>query len=104
MSREAVPKLNQCIRVGTNRDWGSFVVQRRCCGRPLCANTGHSSTGWRTGQVDPLLSFPISPGTGDEHHKAGVGPTGRMRQSTKSLRSSPLRGGGSRQAGSKPIG
>ena len=30
--------------------------------------------------------------------------TTAVRQGTKSLRSSPLRGGGSREAGSKPIG
>jgi len=59
--------------------------------------------GHQTAGIDPLLSFPVSPGTGGERQKAGVGATGRMRQSTKSLRSSPLRGGGSREAGSKPI-
>ena len=39
-----------------------------------------------------LLPFPADPGSE------------AMRQRTKSLRSSPLRGGGSREAGSKPIG
>ena len=28
---------------------------------PLSANTGHSRTTWRTGDFDPLRSFPISP-------------------------------------------
>ena len=37
MSRDEIPNLNQCGRVGTDRDSASFVVQRRCCGRPLCA-------------------------------------------------------------------
>ena len=31
------------------------------------------------GQIDPLLPFTISSGTGGEHQKAGVGATGRMR-------------------------
>jgi hypothetical protein len=56
MSREAVPNSNHCIRVGTNRDWGSFVVQRRCCGRPPCANSGHSTVS-RMGRIDPLLAL-----------------------------------------------
>jgi hypothetical protein len=28
--------------------------------RPDCANSGHSQTVRRKGQVDPLLTFPIS--------------------------------------------
>jgi hypothetical protein len=29
---------------------------------------------------DALLPFPISPGTGEEHQKPGVGAAGRVRQ------------------------
>ena len=65
----------------------------------LGAKSGHSPTAWRMRQIDPLLPFKIEPGTGGERQKAAVGVTGRTRQGTKSLRSSPLRGGGSRQAG-----
>jgi hypothetical protein len=46
------------------------------------ASTEPLTTGRR-----PDMSFPISPGTGDEHHKAGVGPTGRMRQNQSFSRS-----------------
>ena len=42
--------------------------------------------------IDPKRAFPFVLGTEG------------MRQGTKSLRSSPLRGGVSREAGSKPIG
>jgi hypothetical protein len=54
-------------------------------GRLLRANTGHRQ---RLGErVKSTLCCPISPGTGDEHHKAGVGPTGRMRQNRSYSRS-----------------
>ena len=34
------------------------------CGRRVCANTGHSPKGLRTGAIDPLLSFRIDPVNG----------------------------------------
>src|SRR3984957_7180060 len=36
---------------------------RRLGLRPECANTGHSLTLWRKGQIDPLLTFPVGPAT-----------------------------------------
>ena len=36
-------------------------------------------------QIDPLLPFTISSGTGGERQKAGVGATGRMRQERSSV-------------------
>ena len=32
-------------------------------GRPVCANSGHSPTAWRPGQIDPLQSFGDTAGT-----------------------------------------
>jgi hypothetical protein len=29
--------------------------------RPVSAHTGHSPTGWRTGQIDPKATFKIGP-------------------------------------------
>ena len=46
-------------------------------GCPLCANTGHSPTGWRTGQLDPLLPFPISPVRAENTPESGRRPYGR---------------------------
>ena len=42
---------------------------------PLCANTGHSPTGWRACQIDPEPTLPISLGTGGLRRKGRVGVT-----------------------------
>jgi hypothetical protein len=45
----------------------------------------------RTGQIDPLPSFPVSTGTGGERQKADVGATGGMRQQRSSLKQAAAR-------------
>jgi hypothetical protein len=56
MSREAVSNLNQCSRVGTDRDGAVSCGSKTL--RPECANTGHSPTAWRTCQIDPKGDLP----------------------------------------------
>jgi hypothetical protein len=41
-------------------------------GRPVSANSRHSQAA-RMGQIHPLLSFPISPGTGGTREKGDFG-------------------------------
>jgi len=33
------------------------ILHRVRSGRPLCANSGHCPTAWRTGQIDPKATF-----------------------------------------------
>ena len=39
--------------------------------RPLCANSGHSSMAWRTGQIDPKRALPVRVQDGKNAHQSG---------------------------------
>ena len=77
------------VRVSSRSPTPNRSGERRSSGKPplsdhdqwpLCANSGHTPTSRRMGQIDPLLPFPIDPGTGEEHQKATVAATSRTRQ------------------------
>jgi hypothetical protein len=42
-------------------------------GRPLCANSGHSATAWRTYQTDPKTTFRFDAMDGWEAREIGSG-------------------------------
>lgn len=54
--------------------------------RQFRARSACSPAARRTGKVDPLLPFPIWPGTRGERQKPAVGATGRMRKKRTSLK------------------
>ena len=81
--------LSGWVRVSSRSPTPNRSGERRSSGKPplsdhdqwpLCANSGHTPTSRRMGQIDPLLPFPIDPGTGEEHQKATVAATSRTRQ------------------------
>jgi hypothetical protein len=46
--------------------------------RAGCAKSRHPTAAWRRGKVDPMLSFPISPGYGRRTPESGPRRSGRM--------------------------
>jgi hypothetical protein len=64
-----------CRGVGMLR--GRFPAVRRCRrGRPQCANSGHSQTMRRTGQVDPKRAFKDGPPNGWKARGSGTSAEG----------------------------
>jgi hypothetical protein len=54
------------------RALGLVAPRRRRDGRPQCANSGHTRTVWRTGQINPLLPFKVGLMNGREARQSGL--------------------------------